>query len=139
MIIVWIRDIKGFKIWCISGSENYHVNFYKYFCFIANFFPDTLSIGKMELAQISINFEGLFVNDGGKILRKIRSLRKQCGGENPDLQFPNRPSSYYSHFVLESNVVTYRKMFIRMWQNTFIIPIKIFMNTDAIVYCLQIK
>jgi hypothetical protein len=100
MIIVWIRDIKGFKIWCISGSENYHVNFYKYFCFIANFFPDTLSIGKMELAQISINFEGLFVNDGGKILRKIRSLRKQCGGENPDLQFPNRPSSYYSHFVL---------------------------------------
>jgi hypothetical protein len=38
MIIGWIRDTIGLKIWCISGSENYRVtiNFYKYFCLIAN-------------------------------------------------------------------------------------------------------
>ncbi len=46
--------------------------------------------------------------------------------EKSALQFPYRPSSYYSHFVLESNVVKYRKMFIRIRQNTFVIPINIY-------------
>jgi hypothetical protein len=50
-----------------------------------------ISFGKMELAQISINFEGLFVSDGGKILRKIRSLRKQCG-KNPFYNFQTDPA-----------------------------------------------
>ncbi len=55
MIIVWIRDTIGFKIWCISGSENYRVNFYKYFCFIANFFPDTLLFVKFPSHQVQLN------------------------------------------------------------------------------------